>query len=205
MTFQVDPEKKDKFYRGVRGMSPLGIEKRDKILKGAANIFLSVGGVSGVSRGVWAFRAGQGMSVVLVSAMLSFVTWLAFALMLRILARMARLRSAGIVRQESVEIQGDTLTYIRKFEAQKAPQEYRIRLMETTVCQDKNFHSLMFTGGVEDSTGESVSVEQLCDLEIVDYYEPSLTEYLLDRGIVLHDWDDAEDPACQRPEQFRTK
>ena len=205
MTFQVDPEKKDKFYRGVRGMSPLGIEKRDKILKGAANIFLIVGLVSAASRGIWAFRGGSSLNVVLVSAFLSFFTWGAFAFMLRILAKMARIRSAGIVRQESLEINGDDLIYIRRFEAQKEPQEFHVNLMETTVCEDKNFHSLMFTGGIKNSTGENVTVEQLCDLEIVDYYEPSLTRTLRDRGLWLHDWDDQEDPACQRPDQFQTR
>ena len=201
MTFQVNPEKKDKFYRGVRGLSPAGIQKRDRTFKGAANIFLIVGVVSAVSRGVWAYQGGGSLSVILVSAFLSFVTWGAFALVLRMLAKIARLRSAAILREETLELEGDTLTYTRRTEGIPAPQVFRVNLMETTVCQDKTFHSLMFTGGVENSTDVQQPVDKLCDLEIVDYYEPSLTEALLDRGLQLHDWDNENDPACVREEQ----
>ena len=199
MKFEVNPEKKDKFYRGVRGLSPAGIQKRDRTFKGAANIFLIVGVVSAVSRGVWAYQGGGSLSMILVSAFLSFVTWGAFALVLRTLAKIARLRSAAILREESLELDGDILTYTRRTEGIPAPQIFRVNLMETTACQDKTFHSVMFTGGVENSTEEPV--DKLCDLEIVDYFEPSLTEALLDRGLVLHDWDNENDPACAREEQ----
>ena len=202
MTFQVNPEKKDKFYRGVRGLSPLGIQKRDRVLKGAANIFLIVGVISAVSRGVWAWQSGGSPYMVLFSAVLSFVTWGAFALMLRMLAKMARIRSAGILREESVELEGDILTYTRRTEGLPTPQVFKVNLPETTVCQDKTFHSLLFTGGVESSTALQEPVDKLCDLEIVDYFDPSLIDALLDRGLELHDWDNENDPACAREEQF---
>ena len=202
MTFQVNPEKKDKFYRGVRGLSPLGIQKRDRVLKGAANLFLIVGAVSAVSRGVWAWQGGGSLSMILFSAVLSFVTWGAFALMLRMLAKMARIRSAGILREETVELEGDSLTYTRRTEGISTPQVFKVNLTETTVSRDRNFHSLLFNGGVENPTASQEPVDKLCDLEIVDYFDPSLTDALLDRGLELHDWDDENDPASARGQQF---
>ena len=171
-----------------------GAVRRAQKLKRLSSWILGIFAVLGAGSFLLYLTDGGEAGFGLIHGLTTFLMGGLFAWILRVTARTLTLRAEKSPKPTHLSVDGDILSCGEK----------RIDLMKTTICYSGEDNTLLFTGGVPEgvSAADHDFKDDVCDLLLRDDYTPSLRTYLLARGFLLHDWDNQEDPACQRPEVF---
>ena len=186
MEFTIDEAKKAQLTGRSGGDQIFKLKKQEKFLRSMQHACVVIGIAAAVLRIVQVTGSGGSLSNGLVMGGMDLLFFGVVSMILRSMANGAASRAEACQQKETLKLEDDFLQFT--VESQSGSKSIGFDLQKAEVYYDEASSSVLLVGGVLGEEEPASRKANVCDLQLVDYFVPSLRETLLDQGIAMEDW-----------------
>ena len=188
MEFSIDEAKKSQLTGRSGSNQVFKLKKQEKFMRSMQHACVFIGFAAALMRMVQVTGSGGSLSDGLIMGGMDLLFFGVVSLILRSMANGAASRAEASQQKETLKLEEDFLEFT--VEGQNGSKSIGFDLQKASIYYDEASTSVLLVGGVlGDETPEPARRKaNVCDLQLVDYFVPSLRETLLNEGYSLPAW-----------------